>query len=72
MTTQADSTLRQHMFALAPLRVWWRLLREHGGVAPRRRGALHDPAQDLLVPHMDAVEDADRHGRGGRSCGRRV
>ena len=40
MTTQADSTLRQHMFALAPLRVWLRLLREHGGVAPRRRGAL--------------------------------
>ncbi|MYD87157.1 MAG: sulfotransferase, partial [Acidobacteria bacterium] len=40
MTTQADPALRQHMFALAPLRVWLRLLREHGGVAPRRRGAL--------------------------------
>ena len=39
MTTQSDPALRQHMFRPRPHRVWWRLLREYGGVEPRR-GAL--------------------------------
>lgn len=40
MSASPDTALRQHLFALAPLRVWLRLLREYGGVAPGRRGAL--------------------------------
>ena len=40
MTAKPNAALQQHMFALAPLRVWVHLLWEHGGVGPRRIGAL--------------------------------